>query len=182
MKQYNLLRPVALNELIVGMQILFVSNQTDRHEQLETVIAPANEQGYFVTQGKTGTYYIVPVACYYHNPLAWIEDKPVYKGDVLWYKWGKWSMSVTGYNHRTADQTGFEGIIVHGDNKRNIKGDVVRAPFGNWTWDAPKQKQQAWINISRSQTGTKNRYATKEIALQERGPNTIDTIQIEWEE
>lgn len=182
MKQYNLLRPLNLNELVVGMQILFVSNQQDRREQLETVVALANEQNYFVTQGKTGTYYIVPVACYYHNPLAWVEDKPVYKGDVLWYIRGKWSMSITGYNHRVSGQNGFEGIVFKGDDIYNVKGDANWAPFSNWTWDAPKEKKQAWINIYKDPTSIMCRYDTYVDAQQHSNKNTIDTIQIEWEE
>lgn len=176
MKQYNLLRPVALNELIIGMQILFVSNQKDRREQLETVIALANEQGYFVTQGKTGTYYIVPVACYYHNPLAWIEDKPVYNNDTLYRSLTNSTQecivdyifmeNMESYIRFTGD-TGTE----YTDNRR-----------GNLTWTKPKQKKQGWINIYPLKDELMRRYDSKQDALYGKGSQCINTIQIEWEE
>lgn len=183
MKQYNLLRPINLNELIVGMQILFVSNQHDRREQLETVVALANDQNYFVTQSEKGTFYIVPVACYYHNPLTWIEDKPVYKGDILWYKHGKWSMQITGYNPRTKDKSGFEGIIAKGDGDYNIRGDVSWIPFGNWTWTPCLEKKQGWINIYKNHKAIIYRWDTYQDAFDNRRHfGYITTIQIEWEE
>lgn len=183
MKQYNLLRPIALNELVVGMQILFVSNQRERHEQLETVVALPNEQNYFVTQSERGTFYIVPSACYYYNPLTWIEDKPVYKGDVLWYKYGMWSMEVTGYNHRTSPANiGLEGIVFKGDDVYNVKGNESWAPFENWTWVKTQVERSAWINIYKNGI-CGDRYPNRNTAFKERMLlDYIDTIQITWKE
>jgi len=86
------------------------------------------------------------------KPLCWVEGKPVYKGDVLWYKDSHstiCTIKVYGYNPRQKNNSGLTGFVVQTDGKYNVGCDEVWAPFSSWTWNKPKQKvkRKVWINV-----------------------------------
>ena len=124
------------------------------------------------------------------KPLAWVEGKPVYKGDVLWYNEFGFSIEVTGNNDYDPDN-GLKGKVkeVTKENpSRYVGGELTWAPFDKWSWNKPKVKREGWINVYRNR-GTSFVYETKEDAI-EWVTNTngsldelyITTIRIEWEE
>src|SRR5574343_516281 len=87
------------------------------------------------------------------KPLAWIEGKPVYKGDVLWYNGYNFSIEVTGPNPYEPKH-GLKGIVnfAEGNSPCGYTGcgkEETWAPFNSWTWNKPKQKvkRKIWINV-----------------------------------
>lgn len=99
-------------------------------------------------------------------PLAWIEGRPVYKGDVLW--------------HRVNEET----VVVD-----EVDGKKVKKNTGCWrdieylTWERPKVKREGWLNIYRGhETGGKV-YDTKDGAdIASSGYTRLTCVRIEWEE
>lgn len=88
------------------------------------------------------------------KPLTWVEGRPVYKGDVLWYKNCNFSIVVIGPNPYQPEH-GLKGTVNFADGKNpcgyvgNGKEETW-APFESWTWNKPKQSVCA-LNKGRSQ-------------------------------
>jgi len=87
-------------------------------------------------------------------PLTWIEGKPVYKGDVLWYKYGGFSMKVTGYNSRTepndVESGGLEGIISNRIRRYTV-GETVWTNYSAWSWEPPApmpEIKEYWCRVT----------------------------------
>lgn len=82
-------------------------------------------------------------------PLTWIEGKPVYKGDILWYKGADFSIRVSGYNSRVdqfdAAYGGLEGTIANKTRRYEIN-DTIWANYGAWTWEAPQKEY--WYRLA----------------------------------
>lgn len=107
-------------------------------------------------------------------PLCWVEGRPVYKGDVLYWK---------PESRRV--------VVAKVDNTKKcplIDEDGRPYKIENLTGTQPKVKREGWVNIYpkiiSNETIAKNCnvYASKEVANCEASPNRIACIRIEWEE
>jgi len=66
-----------------------------KYDEYEYVAGP-NRNGRLVVSDDEGTFYIRVVGLFYMAPLAWVEDKPVYKGDVLYNTFFNRVVTITG--------------------------------------------------------------------------------------
>lgn len=99
-------------------------------------------------------------------PLAWVEGKPVYKGDVLWHCTG---IKLVAHKPR---RDAIDGFIAE-------DGDYGCSEF--LTWQKPKTKRVAWVNVYKD--GFAYYYDTKGAANDAADENTrIACCRIEWEE
>lgn len=113
-------------------------------------------------------------------PLAWVEGRPVYKEDVLFYNKESTypgSKFIAKNYHRwgIAGETYFIDGRIYDDEEAY---ELVKT----LTWEKPATKQEAWINIYPDKHQIVYRYPTKERALIARASNAITTLRIEWEE
>lgn len=104
-------------------------------------------------------------------PLCWVEDKPVYKGDVLWHiRRGRIVAS-----HMIDGKFLCEEGIDSGDRVENL------------TWTPPRVKREGWVNIYPKPTeelvaSVSHAHASKEKADSLAASGRIACIRIEWEE
>ena len=78
----------------------------------------------------------------YMAPLAWVEGRPVYKGDVLHYMKSGFSMRVTGPNKHHPYGEGIEGEVVDvwqadKDRRPATLGETIWAQASVFTWTEP---------------------------------------------
>lgn len=127
-------------------------------------------------------------------PLAWVEGRPVYPGDVLYL----------------AQNSGNPGLkftagtkIIHGEIIQGVSERPNGLKFGvneesglyprNLTWTPPKVKREGWANVYQNHEGmmdvhsafVTHAFATEELAEKYRGNHDmpfIACIRIEWEE
>jgi hypothetical protein len=124
-------------------------------------------------------------------PLAWVEGKPVYPGDVLYWlnAYNPGATFVVG--DRVLDSGTIAGVsTMHDGTTRGEGGDSGMRPE-NLTWTAPKVKRHGWVNVHRKTGGVpahcafvSHAYSTKELAdmyEENHGPR-LACIRIEWEE
>lgn len=108
------------------------------------------------------------------KPLCWLEGKPVYKGDVLYYTGG--SVGDT--------------ICVHNATDNFVWDASGCVPFSSCSWTKPKTKKEGWINIYPKSVlngvskvaCASNVFESESSALKESIEDRLDTIHIEWEE
>lgn len=106
-------------------------------------------------------------------PLAWVEDRPVYCGDMLYHTdYGK----ITALASRASGQV----LIAQGverDLDLYIKG---------CTWEPVKIKREGWINIYESTASCRRNsshiYLCKEDADNVAAPDRIACVPVTWEE
>jgi len=103
------------------------------------------------------------------KPLAWVEDKPVYKGDTLYHRARDTVTAVDQYE---------KGVIVQSEDY------TAGAFLENLSWikSPRKVRREGWINIYKG--GEIGQYAhdTEELAKREVDTFYVATIKIEWEE
>lgn len=105
-------------------------------------------------------------------PLAWVEGKPVYRGDVL-YKLGC-RFEVHGIKKSFF---GEDFLVLQEDGLNTEYADNRRECL---TWNPPKVKREGWVNIYQH-----NRIClrpTKEDADLFAATTRIACVRIEWEE
>jgi len=90
-KDYSLLRPFDLEKAKAGGAICYYQDGTHR----EFITGP-DDHGYFVIKSQDGWFRFGKHEDYRMAPLAWVEGKPVYKGDVLYSHFFKETFEVTG--------------------------------------------------------------------------------------
>lgn len=104
-------------------------------------------------------------------PICWIEDKPVYKGDILYIKDINQTDIVVGIHPNREEFLSFkETGACYKDNRNNLL-----------SWTKPKQKKQGWINCYRENINSAYWYKTKEIADQMAGTTRIACVIFEYE-
>lgn len=128
-KDYSLLRPFNLEAAKRGEKICnnrdtksytYLSGPTNIGEYAFEMI----DGRIFVAENTTGDWKMAP--------LAWVEGKPVYRGDVLWHTGRKCTVIV---DH--ADEFG------HIHEEDDYGGDFII----NLTWQKPKTKREGWVNV-----------------------------------
>lgn len=108
----------------------------------------------------------------YIVPLAWVEGKPVYKGDVLWVK----SDVVCDYRmHEVAEVR--DGAF-YKDQIYDVNGKWTTAK--HLTWQSPKVKREGWVNIYSDNEAYI--HSTRNEADSRSSNGRIACVRIEWEE
>lgn len=74
-------------------------------------------------------------------PLAWIEGKPVYKGDVLCYPKFGMTFRVTGCNPRVEPGKGLEGTVITVGQSGTPAGDITWGPCHALSWPPLKVRR-----------------------------------------
>lgn len=159
-RDYSLLRPFDLEAAKAGEQpiskgkvVRYVAGPdcTDR-------VCCENQNG----------FYFIPKRNLYAAPLAWVEERPVYKGDVLY---------VDG-----------APIEVTGGKDGEILSNLWSFDTKYLTWQKPKVKKSGWVNIYPS-FGSGCLHPSKEAAdlASTQDYLSIDSgrvacIEIHWEE
>lgn len=172
-KDYSLLRPFDLEAAKRGEKL-----QTKHGDEREFV-GGHSADGTICVAGKSGQYYLEYPSELRMAPLAWVEGRPVYKGDVL-YRKNIYSMEVIA-THISSNSLG--SYLHFNGNGGNESLDSLC----NLTWQKPKTKREGWVNIYfTADTGpsknTSHAYSTKEQADAMASSNCVACCRIEWEE
>ena len=121
-KDYSLLRPFDLDAARDGAAIVAIVDGGTKMEPREFVTGP-DCMGYCVVSTNEGVYRLGKAHEYRMAPLCWLEGKPVYPGDDLWWiSQDKWIVARGYYEHLD--------VIVSVD-----QNDV--APLRKLTWAKP---------------------------------------------
>lgn len=122
--------------------------------------------------------------CVAHAPLCWVENKPVYVGDVL-YRIGVFSkeaMVVTRYG--MVDNSGpyVFGTGLRWDRGEEIPEDQSGMYPSEMTWTKPviKVKKSGWLNIYPN--GSRVYHSTREEADSAASIDRTDCVECHWEE
>lgn len=165
-KDYSLLRPFDLESAKRGDNVCW-------HEDGDTAI-----EVFFPKQGgiipvfngndQCGIFTDMDYEQLKMSPLAWVEGRPVYVGDVL---------------YPTTKGAALDSIKI---TSVTNNGDVSN---GYWcidpnylTWTKLKQKREGWVNVYPDKCAVSYRYDTEQQALEAKVFNALATVRIEWEE
>jgi len=118
---------------------------------------------------------VIHKMCVYQNPICWVDNKPVYQGDVLYFKSPTDKIEAAAFTVLQKGFTEFE-VILQGDGAKYITKDSK-----NLTWSAPKKIRKGWINIYLARCSGKV-YETKDIADEAACIDRVDCIEITWSE
>ena len=163
----NLLRRANPADLKVGDPVVDIDGDT------ATLIAPLHpDTGEFVLSYKDdrGYFTFVPGDDVYLAPLCWVENKPVYPGDVL-------------YRKEPDTELRRQPLIVSGKLEdwwcAHPNGAIYRLVESELSWTPHGVKREAWLNIYDSNA---YHYPTREEADSNADPGRMACIRIEWEE
>ena len=165
-KDYSKLRPFDLEAAKRGEPIC------DAYGNTLLFIAEAGEDGEHAIRAFCGNMALCEGKRMRMKPLAWVEGKPVYKGDVL-YKLGE-RFEVFGIKKIT---DGTEFLILRKDGLNTEYADNCR---GYLTWNQPKVKREGWVNVYG--VGDAFIYSTEREANDRASDDRITCVRIEWEE
>jgi hypothetical protein len=131
------------------------------------------------TQGFIGTEKL------FQLPLCYVEDKPVYMGDIVYYTSADWwySMRVTGHNsHVTNNENTLQGIVVDVGTSTWEQTYESWAPAHMFSWTKPKVMvtKTGWINIYTRDDCTL--HPTKEEADMYTDDTRLACTQITWQQ
>ncbi len=157
----TLLRPLTLDDIKPGTLVtrLIGDKEVDWGE---IVYGPVEKGQEFVANWKEDGLVVHSLTSattknLHLTPLAWVEDKPVYPGDVLY---GKWPDAEKG-GYVVGD------TLARGRFLTDDKGIVLTDSVERLTWTPPKAKHQAWVNLypdgtacAHSSEAEANRHAT----------------------
>lgn len=176
-KDYSLLRPFDLEAAKRGEKLLNGSGSGDERSYVDG-------PDYFevvCVKGKEGGLYLNSIHEMKMYPLAWVEGRPVYKGDVLYWN----TQSSDSGSKFTA--TGFleepnyiAGVSLLSDGDRLGEDGLSGMRPENLTWQKPKTKREGWMNLYES--GENYVYPTKLRADSQATFARIGCIRIEWKE
>jgi hypothetical protein len=183
-KDYRLLRPFDLEAAKRGENIAFIGVELEPRE----FIAGPDSNGTIIIKDDTGQFQSSVSYPYVMLPITWVEGRPVYNGDVLYYRNSKVSICVTGLNKH--DGKGLNGQLIE-SCEGFTKDEDMWAPVDCWTWQKPKTKREGWINMYRNRHGLmpnvqldngkpfKSYYNAMQNGIHD---DYIGAIKIEWEE
>lgn len=175
-KDYSKLRPFDLEAAKRGEPFVFIECGEMKPRKL---IAGPDKNGAIVIQDEYGSFDISYSKPYSMAPLAWVEGKPVYNGDVLYSLGFKELVTISG-----TYSPGYLSIE-HSSECANVKLD-------NITWNQPKVKREGWVNVSKKSPNSawvaevngllSHSYASKQDADKYALPDRIACVRIEWDE
>lgn len=175
---YSLLRPFDLQAAKAGERIVIreAGNLVER-----TFVTGPDDHGYFVVKTSDGWFRFGKDTDYRMAPLAWVEGKPVYKGDKMWRKDGQWT-----YGHEIVGKTKQEDIALGVLLQVTEQGTTWSE---NLTWNPPKVKREGWIAIKLTTKPGANYSAfcshvlsSKAKAESHYGSEKVAVVLVEWEE
>ena len=157
-RDLSLLRPMDASKLQPGDKVV--------HFQCDcevAFLAGPDSAGYFAAEDtKYGRIRLRSAQYYRMKPLAWVEGKPVYRGDSLYLE-GKPVVAC-----KPADEIGW--MTCADGFHRNTK---------EMTWERPKVKREGWTNIYGHMGSI---YATEEAADNAATASRKACVRVEWEE
>lgn len=169
-KDFSLLRPFDLGAAKRGEAIFYLDEQVE-FLGLSTVKATRDGERLLRVECQHGLAYI----CWEEAkmaPLAWVEGRPVYPGDVLYWQpehrmfvsravehdcWNEWIIATDGCNYLTE----------------------------NLTWTPPKVKRDGWVNVypgTKAMAVCSDIWPSKKDCDEYQRENRIACVRIEWEE
>ena len=176
---YSLLRPFDLEAAKAGEELV-----CSHDGGLRKYVAGPDTEDKIIVADASGVFQ---KSVYYREhyamaPLAWVEGKPVYKGDVLYIKCLSDKTTITGICNQT-DKT--LGKLLQCTSHGAIWEE-------NLTWNPPKVKREGWVNVSNKSANSawvaevngllSHSYASKQDADRCALPDRIACVRIEWEE
>ena len=169
----NLLRPLTLDDIKPGTIVTWVVGDKEV-DWGEIVYGPTEKRQEFVANWKEDglTVHSVTSADMKKvrlTPLAWVEDKPVYPGDVLY---GKWPDAEKG-GYVVGD------TLARGRFLTDDKGIALTDNVERLTWTPPKTKHRVWMNLYPD--GSCGVYSTEEHANARVVSRQTVRRLIEWE-
>lgn len=178
---YKLLRPFDLEAAKAGAKI------TDKTEIEHTFAAEAGPDGDMAVRDPQGNIFVMDLSEARMVPLAWVEGKPVYPGDVLYWN----DDSTKSGSKFTAGNRVLPGGLITGVSVV-INGPVYNTGgmhSGKLTWNPPKVKKEGWINLYSKNGMSKGMpvtggqiLPTKAVADNEAFDGRVACVRIEWDE
>ena len=168
----NLLRPVTLDSIKPGILVTRLVGDKEV-DWGEIVYGPTEEEQEFAVHWKVDglvahSFISAATTNLRLTPLAWVEDKPVYPGDVLY---GKWPHAEKG--GYVVGDTLTRGRFLTDDN-----GIALNTAIERLTWTPPKTKHQIWVNLYPD--GTCATYTSEALADYHSIPGRSECRLIEW--
>ena len=185
-KDYSLLRPFDLEAAKAGaplFEIFMHPSTVKTDEEIGTYITGPNNQNEYITSYPPNGYvvYKYSIADVRMAPLAWVEGKPVYKGDILyWNKKTSYPGAVFTVGSKIIYETLISGKTVIPDGTVFPDDNESGMLAINLTWNKPKVKKSGWMNSYDS--GEHYVYPTKDRADAMATHSRKDCIEIFWEE
>jgi len=161
---------------------------TNNSSKTLRLLGGPNAYGNYVFQCDEDKDFLIlnPVDVYL-KPLGYVEGRPVYEGDVLYWNDNSTRPGLEEHIRGVDDKGRFLGITTKGGELLYSGGDIS-AECLTWTKPKIKVKKEGWINIYQrdldgflAETSLWIR-TTKNEALKDKRPGALDTIRIEWEE
>lgn len=176
----SLLKPYILTEAKIGDMVLIGTNKVSYK-----VVYVSTGRVVFEREGDVGilVYHTDSIADLWHAPLLWVENRPVYYGDKLYYL-----RSDSNYSIHYVDSVFNGGTCQNFHRDDSIKGFLPKGTVMFWTKPVTKVKKQGWVNVyslpkrGRDLGDCYGIYSTKEDADGDSFSDRTDCIQIEWEE
>ena len=173
---FKKLRPIDDN-VKRGDALLYWYPDADMGDPKEvTFVAGPDASGYFIYADEHGVFQFAVKEGLWIAPLCWVEERPVYKGDVLYWRSSKgWDTHVV--DHRYALLDGGFGLA-------DANGEWVSPE--SLTWTKPKTKKTGWAVFVKADTlsglmALPYPYLD-EAEARETHPDAVLIQKIEWEE
>ncbi len=169
-KDYTLLRPFDAEKAKAGEPICYY----DASPRTLAAVPDSRNDPHICVKSGDGRLGLEPARHFRMAPLAWVDGKPVYKGDVLYRYAGGYYKTVT---HVTKDKDGCEFLHFAEGGNCYLDGDNTDL---TWTPPAPKVKRhQRWLNLYAN--GTFYTFDSKEAADICANDDRVECRLIEWE-
>jgi len=165
-KDFTKLRPFENDGVKVGDAIFSV-----RLGDVVTYIAGPDKDGKFCVNYNSSLYF-THIEGMKENPICWVENKPVYPGDLLHYLV---PVSYSRNNNFSVERGGCSS------------NDVVLAGYGHafikdLTWVLPKVTHEGWLNIYPNNRVHPEIFKSKEDAEKSAYNARIACVRTEWVE
>ena len=186
-KDYSLLRPFDLEAAKNGALLTGGAGTAhffDGTAAWKYIAGPDVEGNVLVEIICSGRFNLFPAECFCMAPLCWVEGRPVYSGDVLYWDCGGAEFTVG--SRMLFDGQMIEGVSVTTEGfTHDIPGTGVL--HENLTWKKPKRtvKKAGWINIyplSWMDGRAGAIFQTKTEADSSARSGRIACTRVEWEE
>lgn len=175
---YSLLRPFDLEAAKAGEPICWFDNA----EHVKFMLC-SGDDGEHCVRMEDGNLALACFCDIRMSPLAWVEGKPVYRGDVLyWNRPGYYKFIV-----KKVTEAYIYGESTVYDNEKSTE-----MLAGSLTWNPPKVKREGWVNVSKVGDASawvpeingrmSHSYTSKQDADKYALPNRVACIKVEWEE
>lgn len=169
----NLLRPLTLDDIKPDTIVTWVVGDKEV-DWGEIVYGPTEKGQEFVANWKEDGLVVHSLTSattknLHLTPLTWVEDKPVYPGDVLY---GKWPDAEKG-GYVVGD------TLARGRFLTDDKGIALTDNIERLTWTPPKTKHRVWMNLYPD--GGFVIYDNETAANSHAGLTRIECRMIEWE-